>query len=212
MPLPCLKILQWLPTLLGIKYNFLTTAFWAPGDLSPTQFPQYFSIFFILLSPLQTVFETYVFFFFSFFLFLRHIKHRPASASLHLLFWEDAPLLSKQAYRVFNTQGQPQQRGAFFECIQKSHMSCQPSYLPVMTHSFLKQVLAEHLLQVRPCPRHWHFIALSQINKLSAIRKPMYLWADTHNSAKKRIGKTSNSYQSVKTILLGSTIVTGWLL
>lgn len=66
MPLPCLKILQWLPTLLGIKYNFLTTAFWAPGDLSPTQFPQYFSIFFILLSPLQTVFETYVFFFFFF--------------------------------------------------------------------------------------------------------------------------------------------------
>ena len=31
-------------------------------------------------------------------------------------------------------------------------MSCQPSCLPVMTHSFLKQVLAEHLLQVRPCP------------------------------------------------------------
>ena len=136
MPLPCLKILQWFPTLLGIKYNFLTTAFWAPGDLSPTQFSQYFSIFFILLSPLQTVFEIYVFFFFPF-LFLKRQAQTCLSFSAFAILGGCPPPQQEGVQGIYYTRSTTAKRCLFLMHTKEPYEL--PAILPPCDDSFIPE-------------------------------------------------------------------------
>lgn len=78
MSLPLLKVLQWLPSVLGIKLNFLTTVFWVPRKLSSTHLSQFCHY----MPPFQNCVPNIPIFFL--FLFLQGIKYIPASGPLHL--------------------------------------------------------------------------------------------------------------------------------
>ena len=148
-------------------------------------------------------------FFFSF-LFLKHIKHRPASASRHLLFWCPPPQLAGMQ-GIHYTRSTAAKRCLFLMHTKEPHEL--PAILPPCDDSFIPETSVSWAPTTsQALSQALAFYSLEPDRQAFCPSKAHILAGWYTQFSEKWIGKTSNSYQSVKTILLGSTIVTGWLL